>query len=204
MRYAFLLLAASAMAAPVTLAKAPDKPWLVHVRAIGVFADEQINIPGPFEIDDAFVPEVDVNYYFHEDWSVELIAASSPHDVWHAVTGDLGSAWVLPPTLTLKYHLPVDGGDWRPYVGVGVNYTTFWNIDNPPGLDMDYSDSWGIAYQAGVEVELGGNWTFNFDVKKIDIDTEVTIRNAGTGAVVAVADVEIDPVVVGIGFGYRF
>jgi outer membrane protein len=69
---------------------------------------------------------------------------------------------------------------------------------------VDYSDSWGWALQAGVEIDIADNWTFNIDVKKIDIDTDVTIRNAATSALIATADVEIDPIVVGIGFGYRF
>ena len=183
-----------------------ERPWQVHVRGIAVVPDESatVSIGGDVEIDDAFVPEVDVNYFFAEDWSVELIAATSPHNVDHTPTGlDLGGAWVLPPTLTVKYHIPVDG-PIHPYVGAGVNYTTFWNIDEPAGWDMDYSDSWGWALQAGVEIDVAENWTFNIDVKKIDIDTDVTIRNETTGALIATADVDIDPIVVGIGFGYRF
>jgi outer membrane protein len=196
--------AAIALCCPVS-ASAVEKPWLVHVRGIAVIPDESasVSIGGDVEIGDAFVPEIDISYFFARDWSVELIAATSPHEVKHSSGLDLGNAWVLPPTLTVKYHLPVDG-PIHPYVGAGVNYTTFWNIDDPAGLDMDYSDSWGWALQAGVEIDLGDNWSFNIDVKKIDIDTDVTIRNAATNAVIATADVDIDPLVVGIGFGYRF
>jgi outer membrane protein len=182
-----------------------DKPWLVHVRGIAVIPDESatVSIGGDVEIGEAFVPEVDVSYFFAEDWSVELIAATSPHEVKHTAPLDLGTAWVLPPTLTVKYHIPTDG-PIRPYIGAGINYTTFWNLDEPANLDLDYSDSWGLALQAGIEIELNDRWTFNIDVKKIDIDTDVTIRNATTGATIATAEVEIDPLVVGIGFGYRF
>lgn len=180
-----------------------EKPWLVHVRGIVVAPDESANIVpigGDVEIADAAVPEVDISYFLSESWSVELIAATSPHDVGHSSGLALGDAWVLPPTLTLKYHFPVDG-PVRPYIGAGINYTTFWNIDEPAGLDINYSDSWGLALQAGLEIDLSDNWTFNIDVKKIDIDTDVRI--VGLGPVVN-AEVEIDPIVVGIGFGYRF
>lgn len=196
---ALAALTAGSMAA--TADARPEKPWVVHVRGIAVLPEESATITvigGDVSIDDAVVPEVDIEYFFHEDWSVELIAATSPHDVTHSSGLDLGSAWVLPPTLTVKWHIPVDG-PVRPYLGAGVNYTTFWNVDEPPGLSMDYSDSWGLALQAGVEIDLGDNWTLNIDVKKIDIDTDVSING---GAIRA--DVEIDPVVVGIGLGYRF
>jgi outer membrane protein len=201
---AIVALAASGSAMAPAIAKAPDKPWLVHFRAITVSPDESatVSIGGGVEIDEAYVPEIDISYFFDEEWSVELIAATSPHDVVHSSGLDLGSAWVLPPTLTLKYHPPVSG-PVRPYVGAGINYTTFWNIDDPAGLNMDYSDSWGLAVQAGVDIDLGDNWTFNIDVKKIDINTDVRITTAA-GAFVADADVEIDPWVVGIGVGYRF
>lgn len=71
-------------------------------------------------------------------------------------------------------------------------------------MALHLPDSWGLALQAGLEIELADNWTFNIDVKKIEIDTDLTIRKAGNGALVATADVEIDPIVVGIGIGYRF
>jgi outer membrane protein len=178
-----------------------ERPWQVHVRGIVVSPDESatVSIGGDVEIDEAFVPQIDVNYFFAEDWSVELIAATSPHDVAHSSGLALGDAWVLPPTLTVKYHIPVDG-PIHPYIGAGINYTTFWNVDEPAGMNIDYSDSWGWALQAGIEIDVADNWTFNIDVKKIDIDTDVRI----TGAVNATADVEIDPLVIGIGFGYRF
>lgn len=182
-----------------------ERPWQVHVRGIVVSPDESANIVplgGTVEIDEAVVPEIDIGYFFAEDWSVELIAATSPHDVTHSSGLALGDAWVLPPTLTVKYHVPVDG-PIHPYIGAGINYTTFWNIDEPVGLNLDYSDSWGWALQAGIEIDIADNWTFNIDVKKIDIDTDVRITTTA-GAFVTDANVEIDPLVIGIGFGYRF
>ena len=45
---------------------------------------------------------------------------------------------------------------------------------------------------------MGNDWFFNVDAKYIDINTDVTIDGAIT------ADVDIDPVVIGLGFGRRF
>jgi outer membrane protein len=89
----------------------------------------------------------------------------------------------------------------RPYVGVGINYTTFFGVDEPAGLSISYDDSFGLALQAGIDIPFGNGWSANIDVKKIFINTDVTIL--GLGPVVR-ADVDIDPVIVGMGVGYRY
>jgi outer membrane protein len=42
------------------------------------------------------------------------------HDVSFAGVG-IGAERHLPPTLTLQYHIRLEG-DFRPYVGAGINY----------------------------------------------------------------------------------
>lgn len=106
--------------------------------------------------------------------------------------------WLLPPTLLAQYHMPMQNG-FKPYIGAGINYTFFYNVDDPPGLALDYEDGFGWALQAGVDYYLTEKWLFNFDVKKLFLSTDVSINN---GAITA--DVDIDPWIVGVGFGYRF
>jgi outer membrane protein len=114
----------------------------------------------------------------------------------------IGTAKHLPPTLTVQYHFFPDG-KFRPYLGAGINYTHFSDVNlNVPGvgqLDLGRS-SWGGALQAGIDVEIGKNKFINFDVKKIYIGTDVKL--AATGA--TVSHVRLDPVVLGVGFGWRF
>jgi outer membrane protein len=55
---------------------------------------------------------------------------------------DIGSLKHLPPTLSLQYHFT--GMSFRPYVGLGVNYTRFSDIDLPPGVTID-RNSFGVA-----------------------------------------------------------
>ena len=183
---------------------AGDSPWMVRARGILVAPSEHAAIApigGDVQIDNSFVPEVDVSYFFAKHWAVELIAAVTPHDVQHTTGADLGSAWLLPPTLTLQYHFDPDGAAIRPYVGAGINYTTFFGVDEPAGLNIDYGDSFGLALQAGIDIPFGKGWSVNVDVKKIFINTDVTI--VGLGPVVR-ADVDIDPVLFGVGVGYRY
>ncbi len=200
--FALAMVASSALVAPALAAN--DSPWMVRARGILVAPAEHADISpigGDVDIDNSVVPEVDVTYFLSENIAVELIAAVTPHDVAHSTGVDLGSAWLLPPTLTLQYHFDPKGASMRPYVGVGVNYTTFFGVDEPAGLDISYDDSFGLALQAGIDIPFGNGWSVNVDVKKIYINTDVTI--VGLGPVVE-ADVDINPVVFGVGVGYRY
>lgn len=197
-------LAAAFVSFPLAASAANDSPWMVRARGLLVAPSESATITpigGDVSIDWSVVPEVDVSYFFAKHWAVELIAAVTPHDVTHSTGVDLGGAWLLPPTLTLQYHFDPDGAAMRPYIGAGINYTTFFGIDEPAGLNISYDDSFGLALQAGIDIPFGNGWSANIDVKKIYINTDVTIL--GLGPVVR-ADVDIDPIVVGMGVGYRY
>lgn len=199
----------AALAALLTAAPAfaESGDWLVRLRAVNVAPNESADIAtigGDVDIDTSVVPELDITYFVRDQWALELILAVTPHDVTAVGTSlgdvDLGDVTLLPPTLTLQYHFNPDG-QVRPYVGAGVNYTHFFDADLPAGsalTSIDYDASFGLAAQAGVDFALDDDWFVNVDVKYIDIDTDVTIDGA------IAADVQIDPVVFGVGFGRRF
>ncbi|WP_417479862.1 OmpW/AlkL family protein [Maricaulis maris] len=197
-------IAALLTAAP---ASAESGDWLVRLRAINVAPNESADIAtigGDVDIDTSVVPELDITYFVRDKWAVELILGVTPHDVTAVGTSlgdvELGDVTLLPPTLTLQYHFNPQG-QVRPYVGAGVNYTHFFDADLPAGsalTSIDYDASFGLAAQAGVDFALDDDWFVNLDVKYIDIDTDVTINGA------IAADVQIDPVVFGIGLGRRF
>ncbi|GAB5387334.1 MAG: OmpW family protein [Alphaproteobacteria bacterium] len=180
--------------------------FMIRGRAIGISPDEDADIDpigGNVDADFAPTPELDFTYFLSDHFALELIAATSKHDVEAQGTTlgdvDLGDVWVLPPTLTLQYHF-LPEGQVRPYVGAGINYTIFYNEDAPSALgSIDYDPSFGPALQAGFDIALTENWMFNADVKKIWINTDVDIPAAGVSA-----DVDLDPWVFGVGIGYRF
>jgi outer membrane protein len=102
--------------------------------------------------------------------------------------------------LTLQYHfLPQER--FSPYLGAGINYTVFFDEEEGAASSIDYEDSFGFALQAGIDYALSGNWSLNFDVKKVFLDTDVDTTVEGTDIE---ADVDIDPWIIGIGVGYRF
>lgn len=181
--------------------------WLVRLRAISVMPNESADIDtigGDVDIDTSVVPELDITYFVQDQWAVELILGVTPHDVTAVGTAlgdvDLGDVTLLPPTLTLQYHFNPEG-TVRPYAGVGVNYTAFFDEDLPAGTTLtsiDYDASFGLAAQVGADFEVAPDWFINVDAKYIDINTDVTINGAIN------ADVDIDPWVLGVGIGRRF
>lgn len=182
-------------------AEGGDSPWLIRVRGIYVSPDESASVTGlagTVEADGSLVPELDITYFFTDNIAAELILATSNHDMSATAGVDLGDVWVLPPTLTLQYHFtPKD--QFRPYVGAGINYTIFYGEDSGAVNSIDYENGFGYALQAGMDYDLGNQWVFNIDVKKLWLNTDVSINN---GAITA--DVDLDPWIFGAGFGYRF
>ena len=184
-------------------------PWMVRGRILGVIPDEGtsnwigVDPASDLDIDNSVVPELDITYFFTNNIAAELILGVTPHDITGvggtSIDGaDIGSVWLLPPTLLLQYHFELDQGI-KPYVGAGVNYTVFFNEDAGNGFtSLELENSFGWALQAGVDIPIQDNWYFNIDVKKLWLDTEATVDGAVT------ADVDIDPWIIGVGLCYRF
>ncbi|MDT8369739.1 MAG: OmpW family outer membrane protein [Longimicrobiales bacterium] len=183
-------------------------PWQFRLRGIGIFPDEDASITpigGDVDIDEAFMPELDISYFLTPNLALELILATSEHDVKAEDTDigdvDIGSVWLLPPTLLLQYHI-APNAPIRPYVGAGLNLTIFYSEDVPGTIvtDADYDTAAGAAFQAGFDIPFaqGSPWMFNVDAKKLLLDTDVSLNG---GAVTA--DVDIDPWIISFGIGYR-
>lgn len=177
--------------------------FMVRARVIGVMPDEDASttIGGDVSVSNDVVPEVDFTYFITDNIALELIAATTKHDVSHSAGIDLGEVSLLPPTLTLQYHfMPKER--FSPYVGAGLNYTFFYDEDTAAGspvTSIDYDNALGYALQVGADYALSDNWYANIDVKKIFLSTDVSLNG---GAITA--DVDIDPWIVGAGIGYRF
>ena len=190
------------------------KRWQVRVRGVGVVTPDQSAkigiIGGDVQISDTFIPELDFTYFFTEHFAAELILGTAKHDVKaiNTVAGDidLGSAWLLPPTLTAQYHFYVsDKKIVKPYIGAGVNYTLFYNVKSGAVADVKYENSLGYAAQAGIDLNLTDSFFINIDAKRLFLKTDVTVdaTNLVAGLVVP-AEVTIDPWLFGIGVGMRF
>lgn len=150
------------------------------------------------DVDDGEALGITAAYMLTDTIGLELLAATPfNHDVTAEGLGKIGDTDQLPPTLSLQWLPQLDMGGFQPYVGVGVNYTTFFDEQSRLG-DLKLEDSWGIAWQAGVDFQIDQNWLLNAAVWNIDIDTDVKLNGDDVGSV------EIDPWVYMLGVGYRF
>ncbi|MGO4780452.1 OmpW family protein, partial [Lysobacter sp. 2RAB21] len=77
------------------------------------------------EIGDNVQPTITFEYFVRENLGIEVLAATPfKHDIEIKGLGQVATTKHLPPTFSLQYHWNSDGAV-SPFVGVGVNYTTF-------------------------------------------------------------------------------
>ena len=144
-------------------------------------------------------PTITGEYFLKDNLGVEVLAALPfQHDISVVGVGKVGSTKHLPPTVSLQYHF--GHGKVKPFVGIGVNYTTFFSSKAEgaiAGANLDLSDSWGLAAHLGVDFKVGEKGAIRIDYRKIDIDTKVKLNGANLGTR---NTVNIDPSVYGIAY----
>lgn len=192
-----VVMAAATMLAGNAFAQANEGPWMVRVRAVNINSANSDSTGLGLSINNKNIPEADISYFFNKNVAVELIlTVPQEHTLSStAVGGAIGTLKHLPPTLTVQYHFDTDG--FKPYVGAGLNFTRFSDVNLTVPADID-RNSFGAALQIGVDIPLSRNLYLNFDVKKVYIGTDVSLNNAKQGTF------KVDPVLVGAGLGWRF
>jgi len=108
------------------------------------------------------------------------------------------------PNLYLNYKFGDAQSTWRPFVGLGLNYTTFFSTKTEGAIDgtnLDLSNSWGLAGHIGVDFQVSEKGAIRIDYRKIDIDTDVKLNGAKLGTK---NTVNIDPSVYGIAYVMHF
>lgn len=152
-----------------------------------------------FEVDSGTSLTLTATYMFTENWALDILAAwPFSHDI-EANGVRIAETDHLPPTVSLQYHFLPDS-TFKPYAGLGLNYTTFFSTDLDPavGNDLDLDDSFGLAAQIGADIELADRWLLNIDVRYINIESDASVDGADLGTV------DINPFVYSINVGYRF
>lgn len=184
---------------PISL---PTDPATVLPSGVSVDDDTQISLMGVWMLDDK--------------WGLELLAATPfEHQLSVPDLGiDGGSTKHLPPTLSLQWYPRGGLPGWQPYLGLGLNYTYFFDEDVDVQLSgalgqvlgassakLKLEDSFGLAGQAGVDIPLNDRWMINAGVWYIDLSTEADIvTDVGTVSF----DVDINPWVFNLGVAYKF
>lgn len=168
-------------------------------------SDEELEVNSNTQIGLTF------GYMITDNVSFEVLAATPfSHDISTdlADLGNIADTKHLPPTLMLQYYFGQAESDLRPYIGVGLNYTMFFdegfNSDGKnAGLsDLELENSWGLAANLGIDYMINEDWFVNGSIWYADIDTKAKFEHNVAGS--QSADVSIDPWVLMISGGYKF
>jgi len=170
--------------------------WLLRFGAASVNPNDKSSLPG-LGVEDGQAVYVNGTYMLSDNIGLELLAATPfTHDITLNGT-KIAETKQLPPTFSVQYHFSPKQS-FRPYVGAGINYTTFFSEEATAVISsISLDDSWGLAVQAGFDVDISKDWFFNADIRYIDIETTAS-TNIGD------VDVTIDPTVISLGIGTRF
>ncbi len=182
--------------------------FMFRGRILGVFpltTDSDISlIGGHVDATITATPEIDLTYFVTDNIAFELIAGTTVHHITARDTalGDVsvGNVFLLPPSLTAQWHFsPHSRLD--PYVGAGINYTFFYGATATGDTvrTVTYDNNVGAVVQAGVNYNFDGPWFLNVDVKQIFLSTTAHINDGAIDA-----DVDLNPLIVGVGIGVRF
>jgi outer membrane protein len=198
-----------------TMVKPDSAKSGVYVEALGG------NTPLAVSVDDNSQLGLNFVYFYGKNWAVEVLAATPfTHDITiHDQQGiseglfganvdgaTLAEVTQLPPTISALYYFD-SATRFKPYVGVGINYTVFFDEgfkSTPESLgfnDLELDSSFGFSLQAGIDYHLNDEWHVNASARYIDIATDARFK---IGEIKGSASVDVDPMVYSIMLGYKF
>lgn len=158
------------------------------------------------------VPTIAAEYFLTPNFSVETICCLTSHHVKLTGAGNglpvVKNALILPATVTVKAHAQV--GPFKPYLGVGPSLFLFLKTKGDVGGALlgvpraDIKNTLGVAFQGGLDVPLNDQGlSLSLDAKKYILRPTVQLKTA-TGITAVQLKDKLDPLVLSIGFAYRF
>src|SRR5690606_2037042 len=208
MKLQSLVLAAATALTMTTAFAVPAGTWSIAAGAHYVDPKSDngtLNNGLSVDVDGDVRPTISGEYFIANNVGVELLAAIPFHhdfDLNDAAGNRVlsGKTQHLPPTLSLQYHF--DGYNMpmnvKHFVGVGVNYTTFFKEKVSNGADLDLDDSVGVAGHIGLDIPFAPTESFRIDARYMDIKTDAKLNGVDAG------EIDISPWVYGVAFVKQF
>ncbi|MGI2140361.1 outer membrane protein OmpW [Shewanella baltica] len=205
------LIAATLLAAGFSASVSAHQAGDIIVRAGAIVvapneSSDDVAGKGEFQISNDTQLGLNFGYMLTDNFGVELLAATPfSHDVSLGGT-KIAETKQLPPTLVAQYYFGNSQSVVRPYIGVGVNYTNFYDNEFTNDLggaltDLSMTTSWGLAAQAGIDYQVNKNWLVNASVWYSQISSDVKFKLSGDTVVIGT---DIDPWVYMVSVGYTF
>lgn len=188
------------------------------------------NFSGPFtptgislEVRDKTTPFFSYARELNDKWDVELALGFPPtHDIAlvvnnpglpasaQALNGQTGArVRQVAPTLFFNYKFFEKTSAFRPFVGVGINYTSFdktssnaaGNALNGGPTSISLEDSVGLALQGGVSYRISDQWSLTAALATAQVKSKITTNTLG---IERSADITFKPRVFILSAGYSF
>ncbi len=156
----------------------------------------------------------------HPQLEIELAAGLPPtHDLSVRVAPEtpvlgqfdgrvLARVRQVAPNLYLNYKFGDAQSTWRPFVGLGLNYThlsprSVSAIGSNIGsvVDLHVGSSWGLAAQAGVSYRINDRWSAQASVATFRVKSRLTVRAGGVERSVTM---RMNPVAAAAALSYSF
>lgn len=197
-----LVLALAAAVPAAHAAQAGEWELKVGVHAVDPKSDNGRLAGGALkaDVDSSVRPTISLEYRVTPNLGLEVLGALPFQHEVRLNGAKAASVKQLPPTVSLQWHFLPDG-KIDPFLGLGLNYTRFFSIDEKgplSGMRLDLDDSWGVAAHAGVAFAFAERWSLTADLRWIRIRTDAEVDGAKVGTV------DVDPLVYGVAVGYRF
>lgn len=192
-----LATACTVLAAPAFAQSQGDWTFGVGIINVNPKSDNGTLAGAPATLTDDTQISLTAEYFIRDNLGIELLAATPfEHDI-NIGGAFAGTSKQLPPTLSINYHFPTKG-KIKPFVGAGINYTTFFEESHAGGGVLKLEDSWGFALQAGADWQVSDKGALRLNVRYMDIESDAYLNGASIGKA------EIDPVTIGVSYVHRF
>jgi outer membrane protein len=121
----------------------------------------------------------------------------------------IATARWLAPTLLLEYEFLREDSPFRPYIGVGVNYTDFYdrnstaqgNAASGGPTKISLTSSVGVAGTIGLSYRIAGNWKAYASYSATQVKTRL---EADTAGVMRTTHINFGPQALVVAVGYSF
>ncbi len=169
-------------------------------------------------------------YFLDSHWAVEGVLGVPPKFKLEgagslAPVGELGEARQWSPTLLGKYYFNEGNAAFRPYVGLGVTYVWYSDVELTPGMQnamggllrrppgstvtsAKLDSSFAPVFNIGAAYQFDKHWGVSASVSYIPLKTtaKLTTTSAATGAQLGTseASLKLNPIVPYVAVTYRF
>jgi outer membrane protein len=132
--------------------------------------------------------------------------------------GNLGTTRPMPPALVFRYHLFSAAAKFRPFVGLGVNYTWFTQVHptnsefitdsfGPGGsARATLSSSWNPVFELGANYSISKHWSVGAALNYIPVRAKLTLygQTAAGTQIVSKSTLRLYPLSAFLNVAYTF